>query len=66
MTKITGTAMRCPRCGSDNVVEVDNLHCIWACDSCGYQGDGSEFDTTFAAPPTPAADAHARQRKGEA
>ncbi|MBN1485310.1 MAG: hypothetical protein JXA37_11375 [Chloroflexia bacterium] len=35
--------MRCPECGGPHVKEVDNLHSVWACQECGYQGDGSEF-----------------------
>jgi len=36
--------MDCPRCGSKNVLELDNLHSLWACGNCGFQGDGSVFD----------------------
>lgn len=36
--------MVCPKCGSKNVHEVDNLHCIWLCGDCGHQDDGAEFD----------------------
>jgi len=35
--------MKCPNCGSTNVVEVDNLTCEWACGDCGHTDDGAEF-----------------------
>jgi len=34
----------CPDCGSMDVREINNLHSIWQCYDCGYQGDGEEFD----------------------
>lgn len=40
-------AMECPKCYSKLVVETDNLHMLWACNECGYQDDGEEFDTTY-------------------
>lgn len=36
--------MSCPICGSKNVREMDNLHCLWDCGDCGYTDDGEEFD----------------------
>lgn len=36
--------MYCPICGSEVVVEVDNLHSRWACNTCGYQDDADAFD----------------------
>lgn len=37
--------MNCPKCESENVIEVDNLHMIWKCFDCGHEGDGEDFDT---------------------
>lgn len=36
--------MTCPKCGSKNVLEMDNLNSLWACGDCGYTDDGAEFD----------------------
>jgi len=36
--------MRCPKCGSTNVLELNNLHTLWGCGNCGYQDDGACFD----------------------
>jgi len=41
--------MKCPKCDSKNVVEISNLHSLWGCGECGFQGDGSEFDRVFEA-----------------
>lgn len=38
-------AMECPDCGSGDLAELDNLHCVWQCNTCGYSGDGADFDT---------------------
>jgi predicted RNA-binding Zn-ribbon protein involved in translation (DUF1610 family) len=40
--------MHCPKCGSRNIVEIDNLHMIWKCLDCGFTDDGSEFDPEYA------------------
>jgi hypothetical protein len=37
-------SMKCPKCFSTKLTEIDNLHMWWGCDVCGYQGDGEEFD----------------------
>lgn len=34
----------CPNCKSKDVHCIDNLHVKWGCSSCGYQGDGADFD----------------------
>ena len=39
--------MNCPKCSSHNIAEIDNLHSVWQCLDCGFQGDGAEFDTRF-------------------
>lgn len=34
----------CPQCKSRDVHEINNLHCLWKCFGCGFEGDGAEFD----------------------
>jgi len=41
--------MKCPKCDSKNVIEISNLHSLWSCGECGFQGDGSEFDRVLEA-----------------
>ena len=38
--------MNCPICGAteEQLHEIDNLHSVWGCLQCGFQGDGAEFD----------------------
>lgn len=40
-----GREMRCPNCGSLRVTMNNSWDMRWACNHCGRQGDGEEFDT---------------------
>ena len=36
--------MRCPECGSRDLIETSNLHSVWRCLECGWEGDGAGCD----------------------
>jgi len=34
--------MLCPNCNFPYLTEIDNLHMIWKCNTCGFEADGGD------------------------